>query len=87
MCERPARSGRALVSLSWYASVAKGLDGLDKLDHQLDLKLNSPYVIQGVSATVRGQSKLSGEGEPQGENRLAPEPSDPPSEGVDQEGQ
>jgi len=37
-----------------------------------------------VSATVRGRSKLMCEGEPQGGNRPAPEPSDTPSEGVDQ---
>lgn len=37
---------------------------------------SSPYVIQGVSATVRGQAKLMCEGEPQGDNRLAPEPPD-----------
>ena len=65
-------------SLSWYASVPKGLD-------HLDLKVSSPYVIQGVSVTVRGQSKLLDEGEPQGENRLAPEPPDTPGKGVDQE--
>jgi hypothetical protein len=45
---------------------------------------NSPYVIQGVSAAVRGRSKLLGEGEPQGEKRPAPEPSDPPIMGEDQ---
>ena len=28
---------------------------------------SSAYVIQGVSATVRGQAKLYGEGKPQGE--------------------
>jgi len=39
---------------------------------------SSAYVIQGVSATVRGQSKLSGEGEPQGVQRQAPEPPDTP---------
>jgi len=39
---------------------------------------SSAYVIQGVSATVRGQSKLYGEGEPQGVNRQAPEPPDTP---------
>jgi hypothetical protein len=39
---------------------------------------SSAYVIQGDSVTVRGQSKLFGEGEPQGENRQAPEPPDTP---------
>jgi len=39
---------------------------------------SSTYVIQGVSATVRGQSKLNGEGEPQGVTRQAPEPPDTP---------
>jgi hypothetical protein len=39
---------------------------------------SSAYVIQGVSATVRGQSKLKCEGEPQGESRQAPEPPDTP---------
>ena len=38
----------------------------------------SPYVIQGFSATVRGQTKLFGEGEPQGVDRQAPEPPDTP---------
>ena len=45
---------------------------------------NSPYVIQGVSAAVRGRSKLLCEGEPQGVKRPAPEPSDPPIAGEDQ---
>jgi hypothetical protein len=39
---------------------------------------SSAYDIQGVSVTVRGQSKLIGEGEPQGETRQAPEPPDTP---------
>ena len=39
---------------------------------------SSAYVIQGVSATVRGQSKLFGEGKPQGVHRQAPEPPDTP---------
>jgi len=39
---------------------------------------SSPYVIQGDCATVRGLAKLSGEGEPQGEPRQAPEPPDTP---------
>jgi hypothetical protein len=43
-------------TLSWYTSDGKRIPG-------------SPYVIQGDSATVRGQAKLSGEGEPQGEYR------------------
>lgn len=66
-------------ALSWYASVPKGLS-----EH--DLKVSSPYVIQGVSATVRGQTKLMCEGEPQGGNRQAPEPPDTPGKGVGQEG-
>jgi hypothetical protein len=44
----------------------------------------SPYVIQEFSATVRGQTKLLGEGKPQGENRQAPEPPDMPREGMEQ---
>jgi hypothetical protein len=39
---------------------------------------SSPYIIQGYSAAVRGQTKLLGEGEPQGDNRQAPEPPDTP---------
>jgi hypothetical protein len=53
-------------ALSWYASEGKRVS-------------RSPYVIQGVSATVRGQTKLISEGEPQGDNRQAPEPPDTPS--------
>jgi hypothetical protein len=47
---------------------------------------SSTYVIQGGSATVRGQAKLFGEGEPQGAKRQAPEPPDTP-QGVEQAGQ
>ena len=35
----------------------------------------SPYVMQGFRVTVRGQTKLLGEGEPQGEQRQTPGPS------------
>lgn len=58
-------------ALSWYTSVGKRVS-------------RSPYVIQGDSATVRGQAKLCYEGEPQGGNRQAPEPPDTPGRGVGQ---
>ena len=38
----------------------------------------SPYIIQEFSVTVREQTNLLDEGEPQGGNRQAPEPPDMP---------
>ncbi len=70
-CQRPAMSWRALRPYPGMRACREG---------------SSPYVIQGVSATVRGQAKLNDEGEPQGGNRQAPEPPDTQCIGVQQEG-